>query len=284
MQYFCIYWTLNSLFQLADNSEYDKLWEGSTAKTASRIASRRKFNIDSFVFHKVLGKGSFGKVCNKLTELKVTAFLDLCNVMGYFYYLYYFYSINQKRLTAAWVENLLTELNIAIFVKDTRNSWPESCLNSKVIQNAQQFFSYLVSRQRNCPLCTTVQKDILRLYTLYRNSLIMLQCSSRGRCWESSMSAVFCETTALMKEQALRAFCLYTHKTLTEKLPWKPLCLCYMVLKTHLLISMPSNFTLPNLTHVSHLNVFLIVIASAINTFDFPFDWSHQQQSFLHVL
>ncbi|XP_032996631.1 protein kinase C delta type [Lacerta agilis] len=48
-----------------DNSEYDKLWEG---RSLSRPSGRRKFNIDSFVFHKVLGKGSFGKVL--LAELK----------------------------------------------------------------------------------------------------------------------------------------------------------------------------------------------------------------------
>ncbi|XP_061474012.1 protein kinase C delta type [Rhineura floridana] len=48
-----------------DNSEYDKLWEG---RSLSQPSSRRKFNVDSFVFQKVLGKGSFGKVL--LAELK----------------------------------------------------------------------------------------------------------------------------------------------------------------------------------------------------------------------
>ncbi|XP_072505621.1 protein kinase C delta type [Notamacropus eugenii] len=44
---------------LADNGTYGRIWEGSTLS---------KFNIDNFTFHKVLGKGSFGKVL--LAELK----------------------------------------------------------------------------------------------------------------------------------------------------------------------------------------------------------------------
>lgn len=61
-----------------DNSEYDKLWEG---RSLSRPSGRRKFNIDSFVFHKVLGKGSFGKVGNWQGMIFFTCIND-CQTAG----------------------------------------------------------------------------------------------------------------------------------------------------------------------------------------------------------
>ncbi|XP_039627237.1 protein kinase C delta type-like isoform X1 [Polypterus senegalus] len=52
----------------ADGSPYDKLWDSSTPKPQPRITSHHQLTIDNFTFHKVLGKGSFGKVM--LAELK----------------------------------------------------------------------------------------------------------------------------------------------------------------------------------------------------------------------
>uniref|UniRef100_A0A674DSD2 Protein kinase C n=1 Tax=Salmo trutta TaxID=8032 RepID=A0A674DSD2_SALTR len=51
----------------ADPSGYEKLWEGGSPAPAS-ITPKTRLTIDSFVFHKVLGKGSFGKVL--LAELR----------------------------------------------------------------------------------------------------------------------------------------------------------------------------------------------------------------------
>uniref|UniRef100_A0A3Q2P2G8 Protein kinase C n=1 Tax=Fundulus heteroclitus TaxID=8078 RepID=A0A3Q2P2G8_FUNHE len=53
---------------LLDGSPYGRLWEGSTQRPQSRITHLTRVNIDNFVLHKVLGKGSFGKVL--LAELK----------------------------------------------------------------------------------------------------------------------------------------------------------------------------------------------------------------------
>uniref|UniRef100_A0A8C9YXF8 Protein kinase C n=1 Tax=Sander lucioperca TaxID=283035 RepID=A0A8C9YXF8_SANLU len=49
-------------------SPYGRLWEGSNPRPQSRITHLTRINVDNFVFHKVLGKGSFGKVL--LAELK----------------------------------------------------------------------------------------------------------------------------------------------------------------------------------------------------------------------
>ncbi|XP_045547734.1 protein kinase C delta type isoform X1 [Salmo salar] len=53
----------------ADPSEgYEKLWEGGKGPAPASITPKTRLTIDSFVFHKVLGKGSFGKVL--LAELR----------------------------------------------------------------------------------------------------------------------------------------------------------------------------------------------------------------------
>uniref|UniRef100_A0A8C3A8Y5 Protein kinase C n=1 Tax=Cyclopterus lumpus TaxID=8103 RepID=A0A8C3A8Y5_CYCLU len=51
-----------------DGSPYGRLWEGANSGPQSRITHLTRINVDNFVFHKVLGKGSFGKVL--LAELK----------------------------------------------------------------------------------------------------------------------------------------------------------------------------------------------------------------------
>ncbi|CAB1353786.1 unnamed protein product [Coregonus sp. 'balchen'] len=52
----------------SDGPPYARLWEGSNPHPPSRLTHLTRINVDNFVFHKVLGKGSFGKVL--LAELK----------------------------------------------------------------------------------------------------------------------------------------------------------------------------------------------------------------------
>uniref|UniRef100_A0A3Q1HFM1 Protein kinase C n=1 Tax=Anabas testudineus TaxID=64144 RepID=A0A3Q1HFM1_ANATE len=65
-----IYDEVNKLagLDVNDGSPYGRLWEGSSPRTQSRISHLTHINVDNFTFHKVLGKGSFGKVL--LAELK----------------------------------------------------------------------------------------------------------------------------------------------------------------------------------------------------------------------
>uniref|UniRef100_A0A4W4F807 Protein kinase C n=1 Tax=Electrophorus electricus TaxID=8005 RepID=A0A4W4F807_ELEEL len=52
----------------SDGSPYGHLWEGSSPRPPSRITHQTRITAEHFTFHKVLGKGSFGKVF--LAELK----------------------------------------------------------------------------------------------------------------------------------------------------------------------------------------------------------------------
>ncbi|KAG7283213.1 hypothetical protein CRUP_004955 [Coryphaenoides rupestris] len=58
----------NATLDVNDAGQYGKLWEGSSPRPVSRLTHLTRINVDNFVFHKVLGKGSFGKVL--LAELK----------------------------------------------------------------------------------------------------------------------------------------------------------------------------------------------------------------------
>ncbi|XP_075039139.1 protein kinase C delta type isoform X2 [Mixophyes fleayi] len=53
----------------ATDNQYDKLWEGLTPQPTVKVSNvSSRLSADNFIFHKVLGKGSFGKVL--LAELK----------------------------------------------------------------------------------------------------------------------------------------------------------------------------------------------------------------------
>lgn len=54
------YWYCGTL--PTDRSPYGRLWEGASPQPQSTITHLTRINVDNFIFHKVLGKGSFGKV------------------------------------------------------------------------------------------------------------------------------------------------------------------------------------------------------------------------------
>ncbi|CAI9572500.1 unnamed protein product [Staurois parvus] len=58
----------NTMKQNASYNQYDKLWEGSSPQPARGPSISSRVSVENFTFHKVLGKGSFGKVL--LAEVK----------------------------------------------------------------------------------------------------------------------------------------------------------------------------------------------------------------------
>lgn len=54
-------------FIFSDGTPYGRIWEGSSPRPSSRITHQTRITAEHFIFHKVLGKGSFGKVTNNLS-------------------------------------------------------------------------------------------------------------------------------------------------------------------------------------------------------------------------
>lgn len=52
---------------VADGAPYGRLWEGLSPRPPSRFTHQTRITAEHFIFHKVLGKGSFGKVTYKLS-------------------------------------------------------------------------------------------------------------------------------------------------------------------------------------------------------------------------